>query len=236
MSTGSPDSWNWNFGDKVTSTKQNPKHIYETAGVYTVKETVTNKAGENIETKPQYITVMPSGNADTVLDNTGTGSDTGTASDKGTGSDIGTASDKGTGSDTGTASDKGTNSDTGTASGKGTNSDTGTDTGHSDTSSNTSSDPGTAIASYPTKSEVLTFVNKYQGRSDFIETVSEASRSDHLEWKWDIWRDQSGNKFISFYHYENNPNGYKAIYFDSRGIENSNPKTVPPPIESHKGA
>jgi PKD repeat protein len=56
-STGSPTSWNWNFGDRVVSTDQNPVHTYLTAGTYTVKETVTNEAGKDIVIKERYVTV-----------------------------------------------------------------------------------------------------------------------------------------------------------------------------------
>jgi PKD repeat protein len=56
-STGSPTAWNWNFGDGVTSTKQNPIHTYTTDGTYTVKETITNEIGGDTETKESYITV-----------------------------------------------------------------------------------------------------------------------------------------------------------------------------------
>ena len=185
-STGSPTSWNWNFGDKVSSTKQSPTHTYTTAGVYTVTETITNEVGEDIELKKNYITVTSPEDTDTSVDtdtasrSTGTGSDTGTVSyNKETGSDSGTASDNTkTGSDTSAATD---------------------------------------ITNLPTKSEVLTFVNDYQGVSDFIITVSGDSKSYHPEWKWDIWQDQSGNKVISFYYYQNNPKGYESTYFDSEG-------------------
>ncbi|MCK4631920.1 MAG: PKD domain-containing protein [candidate division Zixibacteria bacterium] len=37
VSVGDIVSWNWDFGDDVTSTLQNPSHIYNTAGAYTVK-------------------------------------------------------------------------------------------------------------------------------------------------------------------------------------------------------
>jgi PKD repeat protein len=39
-------SWNWDFGDGETSTKQNPKHRYVKFDNYTVTLTVTNKNGE----------------------------------------------------------------------------------------------------------------------------------------------------------------------------------------------
>ncbi len=56
-STGTPKKWKWDFGDRTTSTKQNPTHKYSKAGVYTVKLTVTNAAGINTATKSNYITV-----------------------------------------------------------------------------------------------------------------------------------------------------------------------------------
>lgn len=40
LSAGGPISWAWDFRDTVTSTLQNPAHIYTTPGVYTVTLTV----------------------------------------------------------------------------------------------------------------------------------------------------------------------------------------------------
>jgi PKD repeat protein len=40
-STGSPTFWSWDFGDKNTSTAQNPVHKYSVPGKYTVTLTVT---------------------------------------------------------------------------------------------------------------------------------------------------------------------------------------------------
>jgi len=59
-STGSPTSWSWNFGDKSTSTAQNPTHKYTKAGKYTVSLTVKNVAGTNTKTMTNYITVNAS--------------------------------------------------------------------------------------------------------------------------------------------------------------------------------
>ena len=36
---------------------QNPEHIYSTAGIYTVKQTVSNAAGKDTEIKTNYINV-----------------------------------------------------------------------------------------------------------------------------------------------------------------------------------
>jgi PKD repeat protein len=56
-STGSPTSWNWNFGDgTANSTQRSPAHLYSKAGNYTVSLTVKNAAGNsNTVTKANYI-------------------------------------------------------------------------------------------------------------------------------------------------------------------------------------
>ena len=57
-STGSPTAWKWRFGDgSALLTAYNPTHTYSTAGIYTVKETVSNAAGKDTEIKTNYITV-----------------------------------------------------------------------------------------------------------------------------------------------------------------------------------
>jgi len=57
LSTNSPTSWDWNFGDSGTSTAQNPSHDYTSAGDYTVSLTATNAGGSDSETKTDYISV-----------------------------------------------------------------------------------------------------------------------------------------------------------------------------------
>ena len=61
-STGSPTTWNWNFGDgsSVNATQRNPVHTYASAGTYTVKLTATNSAGSNLFTQTNYITAVTS--------------------------------------------------------------------------------------------------------------------------------------------------------------------------------
>ncbi len=39
LSTNSPTSWSWDFGDGGSSTEQNPSHTYTTPGVYSVRLT-----------------------------------------------------------------------------------------------------------------------------------------------------------------------------------------------------
>ncbi|MCX8020663.1 MAG: PKD domain-containing protein, partial [Chitinophagaceae bacterium] len=57
QSTGSPISWQWNFGNGNTSTLQNPITTYITPGTYTVTLTVSNANGSNTLTRSNYITV-----------------------------------------------------------------------------------------------------------------------------------------------------------------------------------
>ncbi len=56
LSTNTPDTWSWDFGDGGTSTSQNPSYTYDVAGTYTVILTASNCAGSNINTKIDYIT------------------------------------------------------------------------------------------------------------------------------------------------------------------------------------
>ena len=73
-------SWSWNFGDGSTSTLQNPTHVYNAAGTYTVSLTVGNGSTTNTETKTGYITVTGTSG--------GTGTITGMVSDALTGETI----------------------------------------------------------------------------------------------------------------------------------------------------
>lgn len=50
-------SWNWNFGDGQTSTMQNPSHIYQSGGDYTVSLTVGDGTETNTTTYENYIHV-----------------------------------------------------------------------------------------------------------------------------------------------------------------------------------
>ena len=54
-STGGPTSWEWDFGDGVTSTLQNPGHTYAAAGAYSI--TLTVKSGSNSSSMSRTISV-----------------------------------------------------------------------------------------------------------------------------------------------------------------------------------
>lgn len=55
LSTGSPTSWSWDFGDGNTSTEQNPVHTYYTYGTHPVNLTISDGSGSNFTEKPAYI-------------------------------------------------------------------------------------------------------------------------------------------------------------------------------------
>lgn len=68
LSTGDIKIWSWDFGDGYTSSEQNPTHIYETAGVFTVTLQLFNAVNGNSEMKKvDYITVR---NAQILINNT----------------------------------------------------------------------------------------------------------------------------------------------------------------------
>ncbi|HEO71853.1 MAG TPA: PKD domain-containing protein, partial [Candidatus Hydrogenedentes bacterium] len=53
--------WAWDFGDGGTSAQQNPTHVYEAIGAYSVSLTVRTEHGEDTETKEGYINAIHSG-------------------------------------------------------------------------------------------------------------------------------------------------------------------------------
>ena len=57
LSTNSPTTWSWDFGDGGTATTQNPSHTYTAAGTYSVSLSVSNGCGSDAVTKTNYITV-----------------------------------------------------------------------------------------------------------------------------------------------------------------------------------
>jgi len=72
QSKGSPTAWTWDFENDgtVDSTEPSPSHIYDTAGTYTVKLTVTNGAGSDEEIKTDYITVTSPPSVDELFNGT----------------------------------------------------------------------------------------------------------------------------------------------------------------------
>lgn len=49
------NSWLWNFGDGSSSELQNPRHVYQQNGLYTVSLRVTNDTSQSTETKTDFI-------------------------------------------------------------------------------------------------------------------------------------------------------------------------------------
>ena len=63
-STGLPTSWQWDFGDGTTSEDQNPAHVFQNSGIYTVSLTAKNSIGSDTMVKKGLIAVGMGGNAD----------------------------------------------------------------------------------------------------------------------------------------------------------------------------
>lgn len=55
QSTGNPSSWKWAFGDGDTSLLQNPLHIYQNTGSFTVKLTISDGINSFALEKKDYI-------------------------------------------------------------------------------------------------------------------------------------------------------------------------------------
>jgi PKD repeat protein len=61
QSTGTYDSWYWDFDDGGASTDQNPTHTYNLVGTYTVTLIIDGPEGSDSEIKIDYITVTDPG-------------------------------------------------------------------------------------------------------------------------------------------------------------------------------
>ena len=59
LSTGNPDQWQWDFGDNIISGQQNPVHVFDTSGPFTIRLTVYNNGCADSTKKINYITVLP---------------------------------------------------------------------------------------------------------------------------------------------------------------------------------
>lgn len=63
LSTGSPASWRWVFGDGTNSTEKNPLHTFNKSGLFSVTLTASNANGSNALTKTSYIAVSGASNS-----------------------------------------------------------------------------------------------------------------------------------------------------------------------------
>ncbi len=68
-STGAPTAWSWDFGDGTTSALRDPIKIYNAAGTYTVRLTVTNAAGKVSTSQTVTVSAAPAANFTNSLPN-----------------------------------------------------------------------------------------------------------------------------------------------------------------------
>jgi len=74
LSTGTPDRWEWNFGDGVKSTAKEPVHTYAANGTYTISLKVSNAEGANTRIMQNYLIVGEPETTEAILDAEGPGS------------------------------------------------------------------------------------------------------------------------------------------------------------------
>ncbi|MCD6117031.1 PKD domain-containing protein, partial [bacterium] len=58
ISGGTIKQWLWNFGDDATSSEQNPVHIYQNPGTYSVSLCVSSESGSSTAERQSFITVI----------------------------------------------------------------------------------------------------------------------------------------------------------------------------------
>ena len=89
VSTGSPTSWFWYFGDGGTSTLQNPSHTWTSPGIYSMALIVNNAFGSDTLLKTNYISTFPIPSASiSNFVNSGCGLNNGTATASGNGGSL----------------------------------------------------------------------------------------------------------------------------------------------------
>jgi PKD repeat protein len=59
LSSGSPTSWSWSFGDGASSTERHPIHTYAAPGVYDVTLVASNPAGSSTKLQAGLVQVAP---------------------------------------------------------------------------------------------------------------------------------------------------------------------------------
>lgn len=76
-SIGSPETYEWDFGDGTASAEKNPVHTYQNTGKYSVRLIISGKGLRDTVLKPDYIEVLPELKADFDYELTGSNPVTG---------------------------------------------------------------------------------------------------------------------------------------------------------------
>lgn len=71
LSTNTPLSWAWDFGDGSTSDQQNPMHTYNIPGTFNICLTVINEVGENTTCQSLTVILIPVSNFEIVENGNG---------------------------------------------------------------------------------------------------------------------------------------------------------------------
>lgn len=177
LSTISPTSWVWDFGDGSTGSGANPDHAYRTVGVYDVTLTASNLYQTNSRTRNMYITVLNIPRADFDADKTRGGAPMDVQfTDKSTGAPTTWKWDFGDGASSTEQNPKHTYTTLGTY--------TVTLTASNENGSDTTSKTNLIVT---TMAPVADFkADRQVGKAPFIVTFTDLSKGNPTSWVWDF--------------------------------------------------
>lgn len=177
LSTISPTSWVWDFGDGVTGSGANPDHAYRAVGVYDVTLTASNLYQSNSRTRNMYITVLNIPRADFAADKTRGGAPMDVQfTDKSTGAPTTWTWDFGDGASSTEQNPKHTYTTLGTY--------TVTLTASNENGSDTTTKTNLIVTTLAPVAEFK--ADRQVGKAPFIVTFTDLSKGNPTSWVWDF--------------------------------------------------
>lgn len=177
LSTISPTSWVWDFGDGSTGSGANPDHAYRAVGVYDVTLTASNLYQTNSRTRNMYITVQNIPRADFAADKTRGGAPMDVQfTDKSTGAPTTWKWDFGDGASSTEQNPKHTYTTLGTY--------TVTLTASNENGSDTTSKTNLIVTTLAPVAEFK--ADRQVGKAPFIVTFTDISKGNPTSWLWDF--------------------------------------------------
>lgn len=177
LSTISPTSWVWDFGDGSTGSGANPDHAYRAVGVYDVTLTASNLYQTNSRTRNMYITVLNIPRADFAADKTRGGAPMDVQfTDKSTGAPTTWTWDFGDGASSTEQNPKHTYTTLGTY--------TVTLTASNENGSDTTTKTNLIVTTLAPVAEFK--ADRQVGKAPFIVTFTDLSKGNPTSWVWDF--------------------------------------------------
>lgn len=177
LSTISPTSWVWDYGDGSTGSGANPDHAYRAVGVYDVTLTASNLYQTNSRTRNMFITVLNIPRADFAADKTRGGAPMDVQfTDKSTGAPTAWKWDFGDGASSTEQNPKHTYTTLGTY--------TVTLTASNENGSDTTSRTNLIVTTLAPVAEFK--ADRQVGKAPFIVTFTDLSKGNPTSWVWDF--------------------------------------------------